>query len=231
MTCVVIDDEPLARKGMELLIEQIPSLELKGCFSNVIDAGNYLATTAIDILFIDIQMPGINGIDYLKSVEKRNNVIITTAFPQFAIEAFDLNVVDYLVKPIRFDRFYKAVARVMNINRDKIQLEEDYIFIRTERKYIRANYNEIDYVEGLKDYVIVHCDKDKHMVAANLKTVHSVLPQQLFIRINKSFIVNISKVKSLDNDWVTVQNKMLPIGDNYKKSVIDFINLKKVLKR
>ncbi len=231
MTCVVIDDEPLARKGMELLIEQIPTLELKGCFSNAIEAGNFLATTAIDILFIDIQMPGLSGIDYLKSIEGRNNVIIITAFPQFAIEAFELNVVDYLVKPVRFDRFYKAVARVLNINHDKIHLEEDYIFIRTERKYIRTNYNEIDYIEGLKDYAVVHCDKDKHMVALNLKTVHSFLPKNLFVRINKSFVINITKIKSIDNDWVYINSKMIPIGDNYKKSVIDFINLKRVLKR
>jgi DNA-binding LytR/AlgR family response regulator len=234
MNCIVVDDEPLARKGMQMLIEQVPRLKLKGMFSNALDADEFLKNTPVDLMFLDIQMPKINGMEFIKSWKHTPKVVITSAYPQFAVEAFELDVTDYLVKPIRFERFYKAVNRVMAGKPDgsgKAAKEEEYIFIRTERKYIRTNYNEIDYIEGLKDYVIVHCGNEKHIVATNLKTIFSGLPQNLFIRINKSFIINVSKIKSVDNEWVIINAKQLPLGDNFKKSVLEFINHQKVLKR
>lgn len=234
MTCIVIDDEPLARKGIQLLIEQLPQLQLLGEFSNVIDADEFLKNTAVDILFLDIHMPRMNGMEFLKSTQPSSKVIITTAYPQFAVEAFELDVTDYLVKPIRFERFYKAIHKAQqakNVTTTKISPEEEYIFIRSERKYIRSNFCEIDYIEGLKDYVIIHCGADKHIVATNLKTIQISLPANLFMRISKSFIVNVSKIKSIDHEWVLLHSQKLPIGDNFKTSVLDFIHNKKILKR
>lgn len=234
MRCVIVDDEPLARKGIQLLIEQMPGLEIAGQFSNVIDADAFLKHNPVDILFLDIQMPKVNGMDFIKSSKHSVHVIITTAYPQFAVDAFELEVTDYLVKPIRFERFYKAISRVNPDKKDtgrQVMQEDDYIFIRSERKYIRSNFSEIDYIEGLKDYVIIHCGSEKHIVASNLKTIHASLPQQLFIRINKSFIVNTSKIKTIDHEWVVIDTKKIPIGLNFKKNVLDFLSQKKVIKR
>lgn len=234
MRCVVVDDEPLARKGMQLLIEQMPGLELAGMFSNVMEADEFLKQNTVDILFLDIQMPKVNGMDFIKSSKHPVHVIITTAYPQFAVDAFELEVTDYLVKPIRFERFYKAISRVKPDKKStpsQVMQEDDYIFIRSERKYIRSNYSEIDYIEGLKDYVIVHCGNEKHIVASNLKTIHTSLPQHVFIRVNKSFIVNTSKIKTIDHEWVVIDAKKIPIGLNFKKNVSDFLSQKKVIKR
>lgn len=234
MNCIVIDDEPLARKGMQMLIEQVPKLKLVGVFSNALEADEFLISNEVDIMFLDIQMPKINGMEFIKSGKHLAKVVITSAYPQFAVEAFEVDVTDYLVKPIRFERFYKTVSKIFSETNRKPEYlvkEDDYIFIRTEKKYVRANYNEIDYIEGLKDYVIVHCGDEKHVVATNLKTINAGLPVNLFIRINKSFIINISKIKSIDNDRVIINSKHLAIGDHFKNSVFEFINNKKVMKR
>jgi DNA-binding LytR/AlgR family response regulator len=233
MNCVVIDDEPLARKGMELLIAQVPSLRLAGCFSAVPEADAFLRSNPVDIVFLDIQMPGLNGMDYLRSADTKASVIITTAYPQFAVEAFELAVVDYLVKPVRFDRFFRAVGRVSG--RQPVStspaLEEDYIFIRTERRYVRTFFREINYIEGLKDYVVIHCGQEKHMVAANLKSITEHLPPSLFVRIGKSYVVNMAKVSAIENDCVMITNRKLPIGDNFRKAVFDFVASRKVIRR
>jgi len=234
MNCIVVDDEPLARKGMKMLIEQVPRLQLLGLFSNALEADEFLKNNSVDIMFLDIQMPLINGMEYLKSSKREIKVVITSAYPQFAVEAFELDVVDYLVKPIRFERFYKAINKVANsisANIEKTKSEEEYIFIRSERKYIRTKYDDIDYIEGLKDYVIIYCGNDKHMVATNLKGIHAGLPESLFMRISKSYIVNLSKIISVDTDWVKIPAKQLPIGENYKKTIHDFISQQKILRR
>jgi DNA-binding LytR/AlgR family response regulator len=233
MNCIVIDDEPLARKGMEMLIGQVPGLHLTGTFSSVLEARHHLTSSETDLIFLDIQMPLLTGMEFLRQERPDAKVIITTAYPQFAVDAFELDVADYLVKPIRFDRFYKAVSRVAGGRKEAVvsDADDDYVFIRTERKYVRTRYTDIDYVEGLKDYVIIHCGTEKHAVASNLKTVHDLLPSSLFLRINKSFVVNMSKVKAVENESVVIHSKRLPIGENFRKSVLDFVHLRKVIRR
>jgi two-component system, LytTR family, response regulator len=233
MNCIVIDDEPLAREGMKMLIAQLPGLNLAGSYSSVIEAGEHLSSTNIDLIFLDIQMPLLSGMEYLRQERPSAKVIITTAYPQFAVDAFELEVADYLVKPIRFERFYKAVTRVSGTRKEPVMTDtdEDYVFIRTERKYVRTRYAEIDYVEGLKDYVMIYCGDEKHAVASNLKTVHDSLPSSLFLRINKSYVINMSRVKAVENDSVLVGAKRIPIGENYRKAVVDFVNMKKVIRR
>jgi DNA-binding LytR/AlgR family response regulator len=230
----VIDDEPLARKGMQMLIEEVPRLKLLKTFSNAIEADDFLKANKVDLIFLDIQMPKINGMEYLKTANHTTRVIITTAYPQFAVDAFELDVLDYLVKPIRFERFYKAVNKAFRFSdaqTRKKQDDEDHIFIRTERKYIRTSYNDIDFIEGLKDYVIIHCGEDKHIVAANLKAMQAKLPADIFVRINKSYIINSRKIRSLDSEYVCLMNKQLPIGENYKKVVMEILRQNKILKR
>jgi DNA-binding LytR/AlgR family response regulator len=235
MNCIVVDDEPLARKGMQMLIEQLPSLNLLGLFANALEADAFMRGKQVDIVFLDIQMPHLNGMELIKSSNCPARVIITTAYPQFAVEAFELEVADYLVKPIRFERFFKAVSKISQgraaVVAGSESDTEDYIFIRTDRKYVRAHYREIDFIEGLKDYVIVHCGNERHIVATNLKTIYSGLPAHLFLRVNKSFIINMSKIKSIDNECILINSKSIPIGENFKKGVFDFISQKKILRR
>lgn len=233
MNCIVIDDEPLARKGMELLIKEVEWLNLLGQFSNIVDAAGFLNQNTVDIIFLDIQMPRMTGLEFLKNSNVNSHVIITTAYPQFAVEAFEVMVTDYLLKPIRFERFFKAINRIKenSILKTNISSDDDFVFIRTERKYIRVSYQDIDFIEGLKDYVIIHCGNEKHMVATNLKSVLSQLPNYNFVRINKSNLININKVKSIDNDFVVLNGLTLTIGEAYKKELLNFIASKNNLKR
>jgi DNA-binding LytR/AlgR family response regulator len=233
MNCVVIDDEPLARKGMQMLIEQVPGLHLSGMFSSARQAKAFLDANHVDLIFLDIQMPVKNGMEFLKEDRSPAKVIITTAYPQFAVDAFELEVADYLVKPIRLERFSKAVSRVSTGRREQVMSDpdDDYVFIRSERRYVRTRFSEIDYIEGLKDYAIIHCGNEKHAVASNLRTIHDTLPGTVFLRVNKSYIVNMSKVRVIENDALLVNSKRIPIGDNYRRHVLDFVNMRKVIRR
>lgn len=236
MKCIVIDDEPLAREGMRLLIADISSLELCGSFSNVIDADTFIRNNPVDVIFLDIQMPKITGLDYLRNSTLAPKVILTTAYPQFAIDGFELDVLDYLVKPIRFDRFYKAVNKLFALQENNslplpAATEDDFIFIRSERKFIRMCYQDINYIEGLKDYVIIHCKTEKLTVAANLKSIHAQLPLLHFFRISKSFIVNVNRITSIDKDSVFINKHQISIGENYKEQIMEFIVKKGILKR
>lgn len=180
-------------------------------------------------------MPKITGLEYLRNTKSGAKVIITTAYPQFAVDGFDLDVADYLVKPIRFERFYKAVSKLTLAKKQETETnytkEDDYVFIRSERKLIRTAINDINYIEGLKDYVIIYCGKEFFLVATNLKSIHPQLPDGKFMRINKSYIINVSKITSVETDFVFINSEQLPIGETYKEALMNFIHDKKVLKR
>ena len=229
MNCIVIDDEPLARQGMGLLIEEVPDLNLVGSFSSVIDADTYLRLNRVDLIFLDIQMPVMSGIDFLKVNTQRPMVVITTAYPEYALDGFDLDVVDFLTKPIRFERFYKAVVRCIKyyelINQDSVQNQsprtgDDTLFIRSNRKYLKVNLNNISHIEALKDYIIIYCDSEKIPVSINLKAIEGKLPQGKFLRVNKSFIVNIDFIKSIEADLISLGEIEISLGDKYKDDVL-----------
>jgi DNA-binding LytR/AlgR family response regulator len=236
MKCIVIDDEPLAREGMQLLIAEIPWLQHCGSFSDVLEADEYLKNNPVDLIFLDIQMPKITGLEYLRNTRSNTKIIITTAYPQFAVEGFELDVADYLVKPIRFERFYKSVSKLNALHQkheaDSMSPgEDDHVFIRSERKFIRTPINDIIYIEGLKDYVIIHCTKERLSVATNLKSIHVQLPVGKFMRINKSYIINTLKITSVERDFVFLDSIQLPIGENYRDDLLNYIHSKKILKR
>jgi DNA-binding LytR/AlgR family response regulator len=233
MNCIVVDDEPLARTGMAMLIEKVPYLKLKGMFANAMEADDFMRNNHVDLVFLDIQMPGLNGMDYLKSATTKAHIVLTTAYPQFAVEAFELHVDDYLVKPVRFERFFKTVSRIAGMPQGRAtsaEQENSFVFIRTDRKFVKVHFSDIEYIEGLKDYVTIYCNEGRHVMASNLKTIYSKLPSNLFLRVNKSFIVNMSRVRTIDNDYVSISSRSIPIGDNFKQDVTDFINQNKLLK-
>lgn len=237
-SCIVIDDEPLARQGVKLHIADTDLLDFKAEFGNAIKAGEYLATNDIDIIFLDIQMPGLTGLEFLRLIPNKSMVILTTAYPQYALEAFELEVIDYLLKPIKFDRFFKAVTKaidVINLKATGIsELEhnpETDIYIKSDRKYIKLSYDEIKYIKGLKDYVIVHTDKGKYITALNVKTILNKLPAERFARVSKSYIINIDRIASVDIDTIYLGEEEIPLGNSYKDSFLKKHINSKLLKR
>ena len=236
MKCIIIDDEPLAREGMKMNINEVPMLELVGEFDDAIKATQYLKENDVDLMFLDIEMPGISGLNFLRDLPNQPLVILATAYPQYAVEAYELDVVDYLVKPIKLDRFMKAVNKAEEILRMSKStsmleaIEDDFIFIKSDRKYVKINFDEIFFIEGLKDYVIIHTIHGKYMTAMNVKTIHNKLPEEIFIRTSKSYIINIAHIKEIDGNDVIIQDNKIPIGRSYRDEFLEFVN-KRLLKR
>lgn len=224
MKCVIVDDEPLAREGMELLINDVPFLELIGLLGSGVQALDFISKNEVDLIFLDIEMPGISGLELIKTLPQKPFIILSTAYPQYALEAFELHVSDYLVKPVKQDRFLKAVYKVKEIFDlkskgvyDMEPTEEDYIFIRHERKFIKLFHSEIMYINGLKDYVMIHTKESKYITAMNLKTTLSQLPDEVFIRTSKSYAINRNFVKSIDLDFINLDGVEIPLGNAYKE--------------
>ncbi|MBU0764118.1 MAG: LytTR family DNA-binding domain-containing protein [Bacteroidetes bacterium] len=238
MKCIIVDDEPLAREGMKLNINEVSSLELTGSFENALEANDFLLNNEIDLIFLDIEMPEITGLEFLKTLVNQPMVILTTAYPQYALESYDLDVIDYLVKPIRIERFIKAVNKAEEFHKLKRSgknviesIGEDYIFVKSERKYVKIFFRDIKYIEGLKDYVIIHANNKKIMTAMNVKTIDNQLPDEIFVRINKSYIINFHSINEIDNDFVIIDTSEIPIGRTYKDDFIkNFVN-KRLIKR
>jgi DNA-binding LytR/AlgR family response regulator len=224
MKCIIIDDEPLAREGMAFLIAKMPQLQLMGSFSNPLDAVSLLHENTIELIFLDINMPEISGLDFVKTLTNSPLIIFATAYPQYALDSYELDAVDYLLKPIRFDRFVKAINKAQNYfnllqsteNNQVASVSEDFVYIKADRKYFKVFFNDIHYIEGLKDYVIIHTATQKVVTAMNLKTIFDQLPHHIFARISKSYIVNTQFILSCDQYNIYLSNAELPLGNTFK---------------
>ncbi|MCC7505174.1 MAG: response regulator transcription factor [Saprospiraceae bacterium] len=232
MKCIIIDDEPLAREGILLNASEVHFLEVIGEFNNALEANNFLSANEVDLMFLDIEMPGVNGLEFLRSIKKRPLVILTTAYPQYALESYELDAVDYLVKPIRLDRFIKAVNKAKELHdllqlagqSSSVEIAHDYIYIKSDRKYIKVFFKDIAFIKGMKDYVVLYSGKEKIITAMNIKTIHEQLPSSIFARVSKSHIVNIQYIQSIDQDSIQLRADIpeeIPLGDTYRE---DFIN-------
>lgn len=228
--CIIVDDEPLAREGMRMNVEELENLELVGEFGNATDASKFLLKNKVDLMFLDVEMPGTNGLDFLKSLTNPPMVILTTAYPQYAVEAYELDVVDYLVKPIKFERFVRSIAKaeeVMKLSEAPSVLdavEDNFIFIKSERKYVKIKFDELLFIEGLKDYVIIHATHGKYMTAMNVKTIYNKLPESIFFRVSKSYIVNVNHIDDIDGAYINIKGNQVPIGRSYRDTFVDYIN-------
>ena len=231
MKCIIIDDEPLAREGILLNAREVHFLEVIGEFNNALEANNFLSAHEVDLMFLDIEMPGINGLDFLRSLKKRPLAILTTAYPQYALESYELDAVDYLVKPIRLDRFIKAVNKAKELHDllqlagqpTAIEIAQDYIYIKSDRKYIKVFFKDISFIKGMKDYVLLYAGRDKIITAMNIKTIHEQLPPTIFARVSKSHIVNIQYIQAIDQDSIQLRGDGLgeiPLGDTYREDFI-----------
>lgn len=235
ITCIIIDDEPLALELLEDFISKISFLELVATCSNGFEATNVLHQQKIDLIFTDIEMPNFSGIDIIKSLDYSPNFIFTTAYSHYAVEGFNLNAIDYLVKPIPFHRFLKAATRALNMITEKEETtttiiekpskEVEYIFVKSEYENIKINVNDIKYVEGLKDYIKIHTQNKKPILTLNsLKKFEEKLGLSNFIRVHKSYIVSINHIHSVQRNRIIIDDKWIPIGFSYKSDFTKKIN-------
>jgi len=237
LKCIIIEDEPVARKVLQEFIEEIDYLELMGYTENPLKALPLLDGHNIDIVFLDINMPKINGIDFLKSYKTNAHIIITTAYPVYAVEAYGLDVLDYLVKPVSFDRFLKACNKVKelsdlkNTTPDHIKKSTDHFFIKCENQIEKVLYDDLFYAEAMMNYVMLYTTAKKMMVYITMKGLEEQLPAENFIKVHKSFIVNIGKIKSIEGNILLVGNEKIAVSQNLREKVINQIIQDKMIKR
>ncbi len=236
---IIVDDEPLALDVLETYIEKMPELSLVAKCENAIEANEALKNNDIDLMFLDIQMPQITGVEFLKSLNNPPAVIFTTAYPDYAVEGFELNAVDYLLKPISLDRFMKAVNKVSEKIGSKgpdsgnvVEMEGDFFFVKADKKLIKVDFDEILYIEGLKDYVIIRQEAGRVITLQTMKSLESKLPESTFKRVHRSYIVNINKINAVVGNMLELtekgQTKHIPIGKNYREDLLNIINLKRL---
>jgi DNA-binding LytR/AlgR family response regulator len=227
MKCIIIDDEPLAIEIMESYVSKVEQLKLEGTFRNAISAFTFLQQHPVDLIFLDIQMPKLSGIDFLKTLKNPPKVIFTTAFRDYAIEGFELEVADYLLKPIPFDRFLKAVAKVLHqpaanagTAHQKTENGEDYVYFKVDKKMIKTRMTDILYIESVKDYVKVRTAEKEIVTQQKISYLEESLPKEQFIRIHRSFIVNRERIDAYSATDVEIGKFHVPIGRNYKNDVM-----------
>ncbi len=233
--CAVIDDEALARKYMKDYVSKVPFLELVGDYNSPLKVMPLIQDGKVDLLFLDIQMPDISGLDFLKSLDRKPYVVFTTAYREYALEGYDLDVVDYLLKPISFDRFLKATNKVHAKIQDKTSdqpaplddsnYHANFIIIRADRKHYKINYDDLIFIEGQRSYVTFHTSSKRITALASLKDLEEKLPENQFLRIHKSYIVSKKQIDALEGNQIEIGGKKIPIGKSYKADVVKLFGI------
>jgi DNA-binding LytR/AlgR family response regulator len=237
LKCIIIDDEPIARRLLQEFVEEIDYLELAGQAENPLKAMTLLNENDIDIIFLDINMPKINGIDFIKSSKTTASFIMTTAYAEYAAEAFGLDVLDYLVKPIAFDRFLKACNKAKEIReykktkQDKTIRTNDHFFIKCNNQIEKVLYEDLIYAEAMLNYVMLYTKSKKMMVYVTIKSLEEQLPADMFMKVHKSFIVNLSKIRSIEGNILDIGNEKITISQNLREKVINEVVKDKMIKR
>jgi DNA-binding LytR/AlgR family response regulator len=240
MNCIIVDDEPLARKAIQKLVHQTENLEAIASFNGADATREFLAKNTVDLVFLDIQMPGVNGIEFARTIPKKTLVVFTTAFHEFASESYEVDAIDYLIKPVKLERFQKAVEKAQtyyklfrtdNINSNIENITEDYIFVRAERRMFKVQFSDILFIEGLKDYVVIYLENQKVITLINIKTIHDLIPKSFFVRVSKSYIVNVNNIDSVDNNTVYIGKNEIPIGNIYRDFFFNEFVSKKLLNK
>ncbi|PQL93061.1 LytR/AlgR family response regulator transcription factor [Apibacter adventoris] len=226
MKCIIVDDEPIARLGLAALVDKISQLQLVGSFEDAESASEFMLDKTVDLAFLDIQMPGINGIDFAKNIPRTTLVIFTTAYSEYALDSYDVDAIDYLVKPIEEDRLAKAVQKavayhtlLMNEEKGNMgDIKSDHIFVKSERKFFKIYYRDVLFIEGLKDYVIIQTENKRIITKMYLKNILELLPHNIFFRINRSYIVNLNRIESFNNNDIFINTYEIGIGNNYREA-------------
>ena len=231
INCIAIDDEPLALSKLEGFISKIPDLKLLRTFDSAIEAIGWLKENSIDLIFLDIQMEKLTGIQFLEATGQTSRIIITSAYDQYAIKGFELNVTDYLLKPFSFQRFVQAVNKVMEYfshkpdDQKKTTDIESFIFVKTEYRLERIDLDDILYIEGMKDYLRIICTGKKIMTLQSFAKIEESLPANKFCRVHKSFIVALDKIKSIERGVILIADQRIPISNTYKENFFSKIKL------
>ena len=232
ISCVIVDDEPMARVVLASFVDKIPNLELVKSCKNAMEAFEVVNQQKIDIFFLDINMPDISGLSLAKSINQKSKIIFTTAYREYAVDGFNLQAVDYLLKPIPFDRFLQAINRYFEgvyfieneIKTEESTLKNDFIFVRSERKMVKINFDEILYIESLSDYIKIYLADNISTTRETISNIETKLPTNNFLRIHRSYIVNLKKVVSYTNEFVEIGKKAIPISRTYKENVLKKLN-------
>ena len=237
--CAIVDDEPLAVELLASYVNKIPFLELCGKYTNATDALHGIGETPVDLLFLDIQMPELNGLELSKMLPENTRIVFTTAFNQYAVDGFRVNALDYLLKPISYADFLEACNKALQwfqLVQQQQQGESTFaapaaeeiksIFVKSEYKLLQINLDDIRYIEGLKDYVKIYTEQSPHPILSlmNMKAIEQMLPASRFIRVHRSFIVQKSKIREIERNRIVFGDVYIPIGDSYKQAFQDFIN-------
>ena len=226
ISCIIVDDEPLAREGLERLVKEAGFLDLIALCSSAMEANRILSTEKIDLMFLDIQMPRMRGTDFLRTLEIKPKVIITSAYTEFALEGFELNVLDYLLKPITPERFLKAINRA----REVLSTEGAYFFIRAGNSFEKIIFDELLFIGAAQNYCALHTTRGKFLTLSTIHALEEQLPADQFLRVQKSYIVSISKIQSVNALEVSIGQHTIPVSKNYRETLLNLVD-KKLLRK
>jgi len=228
INCIIVEDEPLALKRTSEYVNQVSYLNLLASFTNAFDAIGFLKTNKVDLIFLDIEMDGLTGIEFIESLSNKPKIIITTAYDKYALKGFELNVADYLLKPFRFDRFLSAVERVYeDLNKEKKD-DKESIFVKTEYRLERIPYSDIFYIEGMGDYRNIQTASKKILTLQTFSSLEKELPSNKFCRVHKSYIVSLDKIVSIERNRIKIMDCMIPVSESYKAKLFSLIGIKNV---
>ncbi|MBC2845378.1 LytR/AlgR family response regulator transcription factor [Winogradskyella flava] len=226
ISCIIVDDEAIAREVIAVHLSNIDNIEVVTQCKNAIEAFNFISNNKVDLIFLDINMPEISGIAFAKSINKNIKIIFTTAYRDYAVEGFDLRAVDYLLKPIAFERLLQAINRYHEVStplkkeKTEVSNDNDFIFVRANRRMLKVDFDNMVYIESLSDYIKIHLNDGIIITRETISAIEAKLPKNQFLRIHRSYIVRLSKIQSFTNEEVTVNRKALPISRSYKKDVL-----------
>lgn len=228
LNCIIVDDEPMAREILQTHLEKITFVNVLATCKNAMEAYNVLNSQTIDLVFLDINMPEVSGLSLAKSINKDINVIFTTAYRDYAVDGFNLEAVDYLLKPISFERLLQAINKlnknlVVTVQNPvkKTTHKQDFVFVRADRKMVKINFSDINYIESLSDYIKIHLADKTIVTRETISNIEAKLPQADFLRVHRSYIISIAKISSFTNEFIEVNAKAIPISRSYKTSVLN----------
>ena len=231
ISCIAIDDEPLALRQIAEYIEKTPFLDIKATFESAIEALDFLNNNKVDLMFVDIQMPDLSGMDLVKSLEQRPEIIFTTAFSKFAVEGFKVDALDYLLKPLDYASFLKAANKAhthfesLRIGSENLKISSDHLFIKSEYKVIRIEIDKILYIEGMREYVRIHLENSKPvMTLLSMKKIEQKLPSTRFMRVHRSYIVNLEKITTIERSRIIFADVYIPVSEQYKEKLQKYID-------
>ena len=232
ISCIIVDDEPLAREGLRDYVDQVGYLEVAGEFKSALEAKDFLESQAVDLVFLDINMPKMSGLEFVKALSNPPAIIFTTAYREFATDSYELEAVDYLVKPITFERFFKAVNKVYQRRETPVKSEPDHFYVKVDGHITEVKMDEVLFIEGMKDYIKIYLQDDSRLITLlSLKQVEKELPSSQFIRTHRSFIVSKHHVDSIEGNTIHIQQSQIPIAPNLRSEVLDRILGDKFWKR